>query len=923
MRPALLISFLLPLASAASPTEPVSTFQGLGDLPGGSFESVALSLSPDGRVVTGWSRTDVGYVPFRWENGVMTAPTDQTSLFGLRRETPDGRFRVGSAETPSGHEAILWRNGQAKALGGLSFDHELFSRALGVSADGGIVVGASDVEGRGSAAFLWAEAHGMRALADVLVADHGLDLTGWTLAEATAISDDGRTVVGFGQNRDGHTEGWIARLAGPAATPKLPAHVFGRYERTLGGFREPAGGAITADGRIYVVDRALDRVVEHSADGRVLRVVSRAAGFPNQLRQPSAVSVAPDGRVVVLDTGNDRVVLYNRDGMPRRAFGRFGHHPGELNRPLGLAVSGARIAVADTGNDRVQVFDWDGRLRLELVGRERSWRPTALAFDGEGGLWVADGDSGVVSRFGGAGKKVSSFGLPEPAAALAWKGEVLLALATDSSRVEGVDATGAPLGSWGRPALRPREGEGRLHRPESLVLSPSGEQALLCEPGEGRCQLFSRGPEPPSHRPTHPPAHFGGVMAVAGRILAVARPWLGVVDLFDLESPAEPRHLARAGELGRRFGQLRQISGLSLDLERGRLWVSDGANRRVSEFELPPEVAAPQSLSVGRLPRARFLRALDASAEAMRPGALAVTGSGTVVAVDETRRTVRRFDGGDWKRLAPTVAEASFSPLALAIDEAAAELVVLTSFPPRVHRFDLEGRPRSVFDVPPARALALGTGGRLWLATEEGPLLELDASGRVLSRLGRPDHSPAEPLGAGLRRVQSLGIDGRGQILALDVANHRVVTFATSGEVVGAFGSGLFARPARLEARPSAPLPPVAIAPPPGWPPARPSFSVELSPSPEAIPAFEPFSLEVRVVLREGDPGSEGVELAVDATMPAHRHGMTTQPAVTPLGQGRFRVEGLLLHMPGEWVLFLDVTRRGITERVEVPVRLE
>jgi len=44
----------------------------------------------------------------------------------------------------------------------------------------------------------------------------GLDLTGWTLEEATAISDDGRAIVGYGTNPDGFTEGWYAVIPEPS-----------------------------------------------------------------------------------------------------------------------------------------------------------------------------------------------------------------------------------------------------------------------------------------------------------------------------------------------------------------------------------------------------------------------------------------------------------------------------------------------------------------------------------------------------------------------------------------------------------------------------------------------------------------------------------------------------------------------------------
>ena len=52
-------------------------------------------------------------------------------------------------------------------------------------------------------------------------------------------------------------------------------------------------------------------------------------------------------------------------------------------------------------------------------------------------------------------------------------------------------------------------------------------------------------------------------------------------------------------------------------------------------------------------------------------------------------------------------------------------------------------------------------------------------------------------------------------------------------------------------------------------------------------------------------------QLRIDAVMPEHKHGMNYRPSVTALGDGRFRADGLLLHMPGTWEFSFDV--RGKT----------
>lgn len=146
-----------------------ASFLGLGDLPGGTFSSEALGVSADGKVVVGFANSDQGQEAFRWT-----------------------------------------RNGSMMGLG--TFDSGYFySEAFDVSADGSVVVGYGLGE-HGQEAFIWDAGNGMRSLQQVLVKDYDLELTGWALKMAKAVSDDGLTIVGKGVNPDGNEEAWLVRL---------------------------------------------------------------------------------------------------------------------------------------------------------------------------------------------------------------------------------------------------------------------------------------------------------------------------------------------------------------------------------------------------------------------------------------------------------------------------------------------------------------------------------------------------------------------------------------------------------------------------------------------------------------------------------------------------------------------------------------
>jgi hypothetical protein len=101
------------------------------------------------------------------------------------------------------------------------------------------------------------------------------------------------------------------------------------------------------------------------------------------------------------------------------------------------------------------------------------------------------------------------------------------------------------------------------------------------------------------------------------------------------------------------------------------------------------------------------------------------------------------------------------------------------------------------------------------------------------------------------------------------------------------------------------------------------TFHLTYKLSPTGVPPMnEPFEIEVAAVAFGADGAGEA-QLAVDAGMPEHGHGMNVEPTVKTLGGNRFRVENMVFHMSGRWELYFDVTRDGITSRAQDEITLE
>jgi hypothetical protein len=101
-------------------------------------------------------------------------------------------------------------------------------------------------------------------------------------------------------------------------------------------------------------------------------------------------------------------------------------------------------------------------------------------------------------------------------------------------------------------------------------------------------------------------------------------------------------------------------------------------------------------------------------------------------------------------------------------------------------------------------------------------------------------------------------------------------------------------------------------------------FRVAWTSTPDPIPFNASFALDVTVTsVRHPDQPLPHATLEANALMPEHGHGMNTKPRVTPLGDGRFRVDGMLFHMPGLWNLVFVVKDGRAYGQAILPVTIE
>lgn len=773
---------------------------------------------------------------------------------------------------------------------------------------------------------------------------------------------------------------------------------------TVGGYpdegkllKDPIAAAYSEKGELFIVEAGNHRISEVDTNGKVLQTIGEYGTGRGKFVAPTAIAIQ-DGEIYVTDSGASRVSVFSLAGKFLRDWGSFGDGPGQFKDPRGISVRNGHVVVADTGNNRVQILDRSGNHRL-TINNDSFNEPSSVVITRNEQIWVADTHSNRIVAFdlrtGHVKRSIGVYGsypgqFAEPISIAAHGSELFVADLVNH-RVQVFTDDGQFRYTFARHPTFPREGNGRVHYPLGIAVSPDGRLVAICESFENRVQIFSSEAVKKNYVAVtdsawwdkYPQFHYGRRLKIAlgkdmripwpGDVMTMSEPDTHKVIIFDVSGEA-PFKLAEFGEFGEKIGQLKGPHGVGVNVF-GEMFITDSFNHRVVALDLSRMTLSSQMQRIASELRTLKITSAPEMNKYLKPltppvlrvfgkrgnalGEFNTPSSGSAVStnaalqdlvfIGDTRNhriQVFKRDGTFTGRVIGGYGTGSGQlnlPTDLVVDNKHGVLYVVEAFNRRVSAFDAEslqfkfhlgspGVDEGQFMAPSGAAVDMD--GNVYV-TDQGthkisrfsPVVENGTVTRT-RYVGRWGQYGVEP--GSMLYPQGITIDSKNRVYVVDFGNHRGQIFDREGKFLRIFGEQILSPsgdqfPVTSTATLGASTPTSNLM----SAPKSMALSVETARVPTngkgyvvivspvvSLKAGQIQSVDVEVTRPTG--GAPLVDLAVDARMEEHNHGMNVTPAVRRLAQNKFRVDGLLFHMLGDWTLYFDVKGANVTERAQL-----
>lgn len=261
-----------------------------------------------------------------------------------------------------------------------------------------------------------------------------------------------------------------------------------------------------------------------------------------------------------------------------------------LSRPTDVAFDDeGNIYIADAGHARVLVFRSSGQFLRKVgkkgFGKGELMEPTGVTTSKDGRIYVADKALSKVVIYDGKGKFQSEFKVMVPFKPHVENGKLYL---TTYGHIMVYDLKGRLLTQWGK---RGRE-EGELDCPTGIAVDKSGK-VYVSDTLNLRIQAFSRSGELlwVNGKPAEDIKAADRTFGLPGGIAMDEKNLLYLIDAFDNSVKvidAKGKHLATLGKKGVKEGEFNQPSSIAYD-QNGIFAIADKFNDRVQVVKITIE----------------------------------------------------------------------------------------------------------------------------------------------------------------------------------------------------------------------------------------------------------------------------------------------------------------------------------------------
>ena len=532
----------------------------------------------------------------------------------------------------------------------------------------------------------------------------------------------------------------------------------------------PAGVAVDAQGRAWVVDSANHDIVLFSAAGNVEKHIGRRGSGPGEFQEPHGIALDNTGAAYVADRGNRRIDVFSPDGEFVRSFGEKGGGLGQFHDPWTIAVSrDGVVIVGEKDAPRLQLFSKDG---IYLYGFDAGAPVDALAVDAAGHLYIGHIKLKQIQSYSAAGQWKKSFTGAEPGvkpfdepAHIAVDDAGTLVIADAATRqIREMDSSGHTLGLFGRRG----SDDGQFRTMNGIAIA--GDAVYIADEKNHRVTVLALSrPNPPAAQSPMPAMRFSVSLEPPLALEADRLSWNnGVLQALSV-SKAQITRMDLASKTTTQIdlkasAGIKTPSGLTTAPTSGALFVSDAANHRVVKLDKQGKVL----LEFGR----------KSQADLSRPMGLACSVPGVLFVADPSNSRFSSFNhqalflsaGGD-KGQGPGQLK---TPVALAWD--LTRLYVVDAGNHKVAAFNATGRflqefgllgPETLVDP---QDIAVDREGDVYvLDAARGRIVVYDGKGVYLGGFGRPGAGPGM-----LNRPRAIAITDTGDLFVAEEGRTQV-----------------------------------------------------------------------------------------------------------------------------------------------------